>query len=241
MENDPFKKISFNMEHVKSEISNAATRSGRDPSSVHLVVVTKSQPIDIVRSAISAGATILGENYAEEAVEKITVLSEYAVEWHMIGHIQSRKAALVAKYFSMVHSLDSIKLAERLERFCGEINRNIPVLLEVNVSGEESKFGFPAWNEIKWPELIPIFSTILSFSHLRLCGLMTMPPFSEEPEKSRQYFKKLYRLQSFLRNHLPQAKWNELSMGTSIDYSIAIEEGSTYVRVGQAILGTRPG
>jgi pyridoxal phosphate enzyme (YggS family) len=241
MENDLVKKIHVRMEQVLGDISEAATRSGRDADSVHLVVVTKSQPLNLVQAVIAAGATILGENYVEEAEAKITALSESAVEWHMIGHIQRRKAALVARYFTMVHSLDSVKLAERLDRFCGESNRIIQVLLEVNVSGEESKFGFPAWNENSWLELVPLFKEILSFPHLQVRGLMTMPPFVEDPEKSRPYFMRLSRLQAFIKNHLTQTTWNELSMGTSVDYSIAIEEGSTYVRVGQAILGPRPG
>ena len=214
--------------------------SGRAAGAVRLVVVTKSQPLEVVQAAIAAGASILGENYAEEAVAKIAALPETAVEWHMIGHVQSRKADLVAGHFSMLHSLDSVKLAGRLDRFCDEAGRTLPALLEVNVSGEASKFGFPAWDERHWPDLEPAFEQIMAFPRLRLRGLMTMPPFFDDPEQTRPYFRRLRQLQSFLRKRFPQADWAELSMGTSVDFIAAVEEGATYVRVGQAILGPRP-
>ncbi len=228
-------------QRVLGEIDEAARRSGREAGTVRLVVVTKSQPLEVVRAAIAAGASILGENYAEEGVAKIAALPETAVEWHMIGHVQGRKADLVARRFSMLHSLDSVKLAGRLDRFCEEFNRTLPVLLEVNVSGEASKFGFPAWDERSWPDLEPAFEQIMAFPRLRLRGLMTMPPFFDDPEQTRPYFQRLRRLQDFLRERFPQADWTELSMGTSADFIAAVEEGATYVRVGQAILGPRPG
>jgi PLP dependent protein len=205
------------------------------------MVVSKSQPLEVVRAAITAGINILGENYAEEAVAKMASLNETGVEWHMIGHVQSRKSDLVAEHFSMLHSLDSVKLAGRLDRNCSEAGRILPVLLEVNVSGEETKFGFPAWDEQNWSDLVPIFEQVISFSGLRVEGLMTMPPFYENPEKVRPYFRRLRHLQEFMKNRLPQVKWTHLSMGTSVDYLIAVEEGATYVRVGQAILGLRSG
>jgi pyridoxal phosphate enzyme (YggS family) len=225
---------------VLDQIAEAAFRSGRAPGAVRLVTVTKSQPLQVVRAAISAGATILGENYAEEAVAKITTLKATGVEWHMIGHVQSRKAELVVRHFDMLHSLDSTKLAERLDRLCIEADRTLPALLEVNVSGEESKFGLPAWDEHIWPDLEPDLQKILAYPHLRLCGLMTMPPFLDDPEQTRPYFQRLRRLQSYLIKHFPQADWTELSMGTSADFVAAVEEGATYVRVGRSILGPRP-
>ena len=227
-------------QRVLSQIAEATTRSGREEGTVRLVVVSKSQPLEVVRAAIAAGASILGENYAEEAVAKITALPEAAVEWHMIGHVQSRKADLVAGHFSMLHSLDSVKLAGRLDQYCNETGRTLPVLLEVNVSGEESKFGFPGWDERRWPDLEPVFTQIMAFPSLRLRGLMTMPPFYDDPEQTRPYFQRLRRLQIFLGERFPQVDWVELSMGTSVDFITAIEEGATYVRVGQAILGPRP-
>jgi pyridoxal phosphate enzyme (YggS family) len=204
-----------------------------------LVVVTKSQPLEVVRATIEAGASIMGENYAEEAVLKISAFPDTAVEWHMIGHVQSRKSDLVADHFSLVHSLDTVKLAGRLNRRCIELNRKLRVLLEVNVSGEESKFGFPGWNERRWSDLIPACEQIMAFPGLHLRGLMTMPPFYNDPEQTRPYFQRLHRLQIFLKERFPQVDLSEISMGTSVDFIAAIEEGATYVRVGQAILGQR--
>ncbi len=225
---------------VCEQIAEAAVRAGRDPASVRLIVVTKSQPLTVVQAALEAGICRFGENYAEEAVAKMQSLPSGRIEWHMIGHVQSRKAALVARHFDLIHSLDSRKLARRLNEFCQQDGRILPTLLEFNVSGEVSKFGFPAWEESQWPALLPELEQILQFPHLRLCGLMTMPPYFEDPERTRPYFQKLRRLQDFLRKKLPQADWNELSMGTSVDFRAAVEEGATYVRVGQAILGPRP-
>jgi len=220
-------------------ITEAAARSGRRPEAVHLVVVSKSQPLEVIRAAIAAGITIFGENYAEEALGKIAALKETEVEWHMIGHVQSRKAELIAANFTMLHSLDSTKLAGRLDRNCGELNRTLPVLVEFNVSGEESKFGFPAWEEKRWSDLNPDIEKILALSHLRVTGLMTMPPFFKDPEQTRPYFQRLRRLQNYLANQYPQSQWHDLSMGTSLDYIAAVQEGATFVRVGQAILGPR--
>jgi pyridoxal phosphate enzyme (YggS family) len=222
-----------------AQIAEAAAGSRYASRSIHLVVVSKSQPLEVVRAAVAAGVSALGENYVEEAVEKITTLRETAVEWHMIGHVQSRKAELVVRHFSMLHSLDSLKLAGRLDRFCGELNRTLPVLLEFNVSGEESKFGFPAWDERRWPDLVPDVEQILALSHLHVSGLMTMPPFFDDPERTRPYFQRLRRLQEFLVKRFPQADWLELSMGTSVDFTAAVQEGATFVRIGQAILGPR--
>lgn len=226
---------------VLDKIAEASTRSGRKSGVVRLVVVTKSQPLEIVRAAIAAGVTVMGENYAEEAISKISALQDYSIEWHMIGHVQSRKAEMVPGNFSLMHSLDSLKLAGRLNRICNETNRKLPVLLEVNVSGEESKFGFPGWEEGHWKELVPLFEQIIAFPGLNICGLMTMPPFFTDPEEVRPYFKRLCGLKNYLEERLPQTDWSELSMGTSGDFTIAIEEGATIVRVGQVILGPRPG
>jgi pyridoxal phosphate enzyme (YggS family) len=224
---------------VCAQIAEGAKSSGRDPHAVQLVVVSKSQPLDVVRAAISAGITVLGENYAEEAVEKISALQETAVEWHMIGHVQSRKADMIAQHFTMLHSLDSVKLALRLDQYCIDHDRSLPVLLEFNVSGEESKFGLPAWDEEHWPALDETISKVLALSNLRVRGLMTMPPFYDDPELTRPYFQKLRRLQEYLQKRFHEANWADLSMGTSVDYITAIQEGATFVRVGQAILGPR--
>lgn len=224
----------------------SARKVGRSPEAVRLVVVTKLQPAEVVQSAVEAGAHILGENYAEEALEKILALESQsagslsAVEWHMIGHVQSRKAQLVARNFALVHSLDSLKLAQRLNRCAAELERTLSVLLEFNVSGEKSKHGWLASDESRWPDLLADVNTIAALPNLKVRGLMTMPPLSTDPETARTYFQHLRRLRDFLSERVPQAEWSELSMGTSADYAVAVEEGATLVRIGQAILGPRP-
>jgi pyridoxal phosphate enzyme (YggS family) len=222
-------------------IAAAARASSRYSDSVRLVVVTKAQPMEVVRAAIEAGARRLGENYPEEALEKIKALGlQDEVEWHMIGHVQSRKAGLVIGNFALLHSLDSLKLAKRLEHFLAEAGRTLPVLLEFNVGGEASKYGWPAWQEERWGELLPEVTEVSELSHLEVRGLMAMPPLSDDPEASRPYFRRLRRLSEFLANRISPASWHELSMGTSADYEVAVQEGATLVRVGQAILGARP-
>jgi PLP dependent protein len=225
---------------VLAKVGEAAVRSGRVAPAVRVVVVSKLQPVELLRAAVVAGVSIFGENYAEEAVEKMAALKGTAVEWHMIGHVQSRKANLVAEHFTMLHSLDSLKLAARLERFCSGMNRKLPVLLEFNVSGEESKSGFPAWDEPRWPDLLGEVEKILALPHLQVRGLMTMPPLFDDAERTRPYFQRLRRLQEFLAKRFPAADWSELSMGTSADYLAAVQEGATFVRIGQAVLGPRP-
>jgi len=222
------------------KIASAAKISGRSPESVKLVVVTKAQPMEVIQAAIEAGVQILGENYPEEAVRKIqTVAEKSAVEWHMIGHVQSRKAGLVAQYFNFLHSLDSLRLARRLDRFAAEAGRVLPVLLEFNVGGEESKGGWPAWDETRPSELFADISALLDLPHLQVRGLMAMPPLGESAEFSRPFFQRLRRLQQTLRQEFPQAAWAELSIGTSLDYDVAVQEGATFVRIGTAIVGPR--
>lgn len=222
------------------KIAVAARKAGVDPRSVKLLVVTKSQSVEVTRAAIEAGANILGENYPEEGVLKLQALREFsAVEWHMIGHVQSRKAQLVAVNYHFLHSLDSLKLAKRLDRYCGETGRSLPVLLEFNVGGEESKGGWPAWDETRWPELLSELAEILALPNLKVRGLMTMPPLGETAEFSRSFFRKLKHLQEYLSAQFPQVDLSELSMGTSFDYEAAVEEGATFVRVGTAIVGVR--
>ncbi len=221
-------------------ISSAAKRAGRASESVRLVVVTKSQPVEVVRAAIEAGAQILGENYPEEGVTKIQSLQEFsAVEWHMIGHVQSRKAQGVAQHFNFLHSLDSLKLATRLDRFSNEAGRVLPTLLEFNVGEEDSKSGWIARDEASWPALLDDVSAVLALPHLKVRGLMTMPPLGSTPDFSRPYFQRVKRLQEYLSSQFPQADFSELSMGTSSDYEVAVEEGATLVRVGTAIVGPR--
>ena len=221
-------------------IAASARSVGREPESVKLVVVTKAQPVEVAQAAIRAGVKALGENYPEEGVMKIQSVGERSgVEWHLIGHVQSRKAHLAARHFNLMHSLDSLKLASRLDRFSGEAGRTLPVLLEFNVGGEQSKSGWPAWDEARWLELSSDLSAVLALPHLQVRGLMAMPPLGESAEASRPYFQRLRRLQEFLATRFPQASWRELSMGTSLDYEVAVQEGATLVRVGTAIVGPR--
>ena len=222
------------------KIAVAARSVGRDPESVRLVVVTKAQPVEVVRAVIEAGSQILGENYPEESVKKIQYLGQFsAVEWHMIGHVQSRKAQLVAANFNFLHSLDGLKLASRLDRFCAEAGRVLPTLLEFNVGGEDSKSGWSAWDEAQWPALLEEIAAVIAFPNLQIRGLMTMPPLGQTAEFSRPFFQKLKRLQAYLSSQFPNTDFSELSMGTSSDYEVAVQEGATLVRVGTAIVGPR--
>jgi pyridoxal phosphate enzyme (YggS family) len=237
---DLVSSIRENYQFTLDQIANAARTSHRDPKEIRLVVVTKSQPVGIAQAAIEAGARILGENYPEEGVTKIQSLAgQSGVEWHMIGHVQSRKARLVADHFALLHSLDGLKLAQRLDRFAAERDRVLPVLLEFNVGGEESKSGWDASDESQWDAFLPDISSILDLSNLRVHGLMTMPPLETDPQDARHFFQHLRSLRDHLAAQFPQADWHELSMGTSADYTVAVEEGATLVRVGTAIVGAR--
>ena len=233
--------ILANYHRVLQQIEDAAASVGRNPQTIKLVVVTKGHPVQSVHLALEAGIRVFGENYAEEGVaKKLAGIGTPGIEWHMIGHVQSRKAGQVCQHFDWVHSLDSLKLAQRLDRFAAEYGRRIPVLLECNVSGEDSKFGWAAWDETRWEALLAAISQIASLPGLELRGLMTMAPFYDDPEPARPHFQRLRCLRDFFRQNLPEARWDELSMGMSGDFTAAIQEGATMVRIGTAILGPRP-
>lgn len=227
------------MDGVLERIHAAARRAGRDASAVRLVVVTKGHSAQTVRLAVEAGAVLLGENYAEEGLQKQQALDFPAgVEWHMIGHVQSRKAALVAGHYAIVHSLDSLKLARRLDRAAADLGRLLPVLLECNVSGETTKYGFPCTQDsLSWESDL---ADIVKLPHLEVRGLMAMAPYSDDPQAARPFFARLRRLRDRLAERFPAQSWVELSMGMSADFETAVEEGATLVRVGEAILGPRP-
>jgi len=226
---------------VQQKVADAAFKAGRDPASIRILVVTKRQPLSVIRAAISVGIALMGENYPEEAVSKQQSLGlENKVEWHMIGHVQSRKAHLVAENFALLHSLDSLKLARRLDGFCADAGLRLPVLLQFNVGGEASKSGWDASAEASWDAFLPDVEAILALENLDVQGLMTMPPFFDEVELARPYFRQLRKLRDTFAVQYPQVKWEQLSMGTSGDFQIAIEEGATIVRLGQAVLGSRP-
>jgi len=232
--------IEHNYRRILERIEEAAHPAGHDPDTIRVVVVTKTHPAACVRAAIQAGLRTFGENYAEEGIEKKLALGEPpGIAWHMIGHIQSRKAKMVCEHYDTVHSLDSLRLARRLDRFCGEAGRRLPVLLECNVSGEESKYGWTAWNESGWGRLAEAIEPVLALPNLEVRGLMTIAPFLPDPEEARPYFSRLRRLRDFLAIRLPEAGWDELSMGMSADFEVAVQEGATIVRIGTAIMGER--
>lgn len=235
-------QIRENLEDIQDRMDQAAVKCGRKPSEVQLVVVTKTRPVEVIRAAILAGAKLLGENYPDEAQLKIQELQREnmgGVSWHMIGHVQSRKARIVADHFDFLHSLDSVKLANKLEGILSETGKVLPVLLEFNVGGEESKSGWDANDEGRWSELLPAVEQILKLKHLAPCGLMTMPPLFGNLEEARPFFRKLRKLREFLESQFEGVNLQNLSMGTSVDFEVAIEEGATFVRIGQAILGAR--
>jgi PLP dependent protein len=223
-------QIKENLLRVMERIEKAAQRSKRDPSEIKLVAVSKTVEAARIKEAIEAGVSILGENYVQEAKKKIEEIGR-SVAWHFIGHLQLNKAKYVIHLFDMIHSLDNIPLAEELSRRAEQADRMIKVLIEINLSGEATKFGTDEG------EILNLARRILQLSHLSLEGLMTMPPYFDSPEMSRPYYVKLRELKERLvREGIPM---KELSMGMSNDFEIAIEEGATYVRVGTAIFGPR--
>jgi pyridoxal phosphate enzyme (YggS family) len=239
--------IKRNLEHVQGRIEAAAHSAGRSPDDITLVVVTKGHPLGVVEAAVEAGVRILGENYAREGLAKMQGLgagvgeqAQSQLQWHMIGHVQSRKADIVAEHFHMLHSLDSVKLARRLDRFAGERGRHLPVLLQVNVSGEASKYGWPAVEVSDEDALVSEVEQILELPNLAVGGLMTIPPIVPDPERVRPFFARTRELRDRLAQRFPEADWRHLSMGMSADFEAAILEGATLVRIGTAILGPRP-
>lgn len=235
------KDIQHNLEVVQTRIAEAARAAGRDLSQIRLVVVTKGHPAETIQTLFDLGVRDIGESYAEEGHTKQVALQGLpGLKWHMIGHVQRRKAGLVAQSFDMVHSLDSVKLASRLDRFVGETGGSLPVLLECNVSGEESKFGFAAHSEKEWAAIFTDMEQIVALHSLRIQGLMTIAPLSDSSDQARPHFARLRQLRDQLKVRFDQVNWSELSMGMTDDYEAAIAEGATMLRVGTAILGSRP-
>ena len=226
---------------VLDHIAKSAESVCRDPEDIQLVVVTKGQPMQLVQCVISAGARLLGENYIDEGLEKINALADKSeVKWHMIGHLQSRKARKMCEHFTVFQALDSKKLALRLDRLTGEFGRKLPVLLECNLSGESSKYGFACWDHALVEDFVEQIKVLRDLDNVIVQGLMTIPPFDQNPETSRPYYRSLREIQARLNDLYPELPITELSMGMSNDFEIAIQEGATMVRIGQAILGERP-
>jgi len=225
--------IGDNIREIRENIAEAALRSGREPSEVRLMAVTKTVDDDRILEAIEAGVDIMGENYIQEAKRKIEMM-DVDVKWHMIGHLQSNKAKYAVRLFDMIHSVDRMKLAVELDRRSAAAGRVTDILVEVNVSGEESKNGISA-NEA--PDLI---SQISLLDNLSIRGLMTMPPWFDDPEDARPFFVALRELRDkIIAEDIKGIEMRELSMGMSGDYRVAVEEGATIVRIGTAIFGAR--
>ena len=225
--------IADNLKMVTDRIASAAKRSGRDLPYVKLVVVTKTVDVDRIREAVDAGALILGENRVQEAKEKIEKLGPIA-SWHLIGHLQTNKAKYAVKLFYLIHSVDSLELAKEIDKQAAKIGKVQDVLIEVSISGEASKAGVASENAAA------LVKGAAKLKNISIKGLMTMPPYSDSPEDSRPYFKKLRELsESVASENIPGVSMKELSMGMSGDYEVAIEEGATMVRVGTAIFGGR--
>ncbi len=231
--------IRNNYKSVLEKISAAADSVGRSAADIKLIVVTKGHSVEVTQAAIEAGAEYLGENYVQEALAKMVALPDAEVEWHMIGHVQSRKARDVVENFAWLHSLDRLKLARRCDQFAAQAGVRIPVLLECNVSREASKHGWSAWDEMRWPQFAEELAPVFELDHLEVRGLMTMPPFFPDPEDARPYFEKLRRLRDYLKETFPHVDWKDLSMGMSNDFEVAIQEGATIIRIGTAIVGAR--
>ena len=219
---------------ILARIARAADSSGRAPEDVKLVAVSKTKPAASIRQALDAGLEVFGENYIQEAREKVNELAASRARWHFIGHLQSNKAKYAVRLFDLIHSVDSEKLARELNKQAARIDKVQAVLVQVNISAEDSKSGT---SREKAVELVKTISTL---ENLALKGLMTMPPFFDDPEKARPYFKALCELRNHIRDlAIPGVSLEELSMGMTGDFEAAIAEGATLVRIGTAIFGGR--
>jgi len=263
-------RIAERIERVHERIAAAARRAGRAPDEVRLVGVTKTHPAEVVAAALAAGLRDFGENRVQEAEPKIAALAadRASITWHLIGHLQSNKAKRAAGLFDLIHSVDSLHLAEALDRQAAGETRDkrqetedevasiqsrisglmspisgLPILLQVNVSGEASKEGFDlaGWDErpAQLDEFLGQVEQIMALPHLAVRGLMTIAPWSDDPEAALPTFRSARRLRDALARRFPSADWAALSMGMTDDFEVAIEEGATIVRVGRAIFGER--
>ena len=229
-------QLSVNLARIRAQIEAAALKCGRLPQDVTLIAISKTHPASLVRKVIELGATDVGENRVQEAEQKINEVGRNAVRWHLVGHLQANKARRAVQLFDVIHSLDSLELARRLDRLCGEEGReDLPVLIQVDLSHEETKSGI---DESQLSELV---DSLKGLERVQLVGLMTLPPFFDEPEQARPFFRRLRELRDELaaRGAFGDRK-GELSMGMTNDFEVAISEGATIVRVGRAIFGERP-
>ena len=227
--------IADNVARVRERIAAACARAGRSPNDVRLMAVSKTHPASAIREAFAAGVTLFGENRVQEFAAKAPDVSDLRAEFHLIGHLQSNKVARAAELFNAIQSVDSIKVARKLDVEGARLGKVIPVMIEINSAEELSKTGFSHSSH----DLEELLRLAPKLPHLDICGLMTIPPFNAETEETRRYFTLLKRLATWIADRFP-VKVSELSMGMSHDYEVAIEEGSTCVRVGTAIFGERP-
>jgi len=232
------RKLSENLKRIEGRIAEACRRSKRDPARVRLIAVTKSAPLEVIRHLVELGVRDLGENRVQEAAAKIpeldAIAGEHQVQWHLIGHLQSNKARRAVELFDVVQSIDSLKLAERLDNIAGEFDQRLPAFIEVNLGGEESKSG------VAPDQVLRLCEQVGKFANLELKGLMAVPPFSENPEDARPFFQRLRQLRDEARDTgIAGPDFKDLSMGMSGDFEVAIEEGATFVRIGTALFGAR--
>lgn len=225
--------VAANYRKVLDSIADATAKSRRAAGQVKLLAATKSQSIELIRAAVDAGITLIGENYVREAAGKKPRIDE-AIEWHMIGHLQRNKVKAAVDLFDVFESLDNLPLARELDKEGQKRNKVIRVFVEVNLGGEESKTG------VNESEAASLVQQVASLSHLRVEGFMSVPPYREDPEEVRPYFRKLRLLREKLGEiRSPCLELRELSMGMSHDYKVAIEEGASIVRIGTALFGAR--
>jgi len=229
--------IAENIAHVRKRIAAAARSANRNPDEITLMAVTKTFPPDRIREAYAAGLRVFGENRVQEFAAKATTLRDLRdVEWHLIGHLQTNKAAKAAELFDAVDSVDSVRTAEKLNASAASTGKTLSILIEINVGGERAKSGVAPGSG----ELEKILQGAPRWRNLKIRGLMTVPPYTEDPEGSRPYFRQLRQIRdSIAARKLPQVVMEVLSMGMSHDFEVAIEEGATCVRVGTAIFGER--
>lgn len=226
--------VAANLQSVRSQIDAAARRAGRDPSDVRLVAVSKTFGADHVRAAWAAGQRDFGENKVQEALQKIAETSDIEIRWHLIGHLQSNKAKKAAASFACIHSVDSVDLLKKLDAAAGEQGASPEVLVQIDLAGEDTKFGAGA------DEARRIMDAALGARAVRAAGLMLIPPWNEDQEQTRPWFVQLRELRDrWLAEGIPAAALRHLSMGMSHDFEAAVEEGATLVRVGTAIFGKR--
>ena len=227
--------LAVRLADIRARLATAAHRSGRRPDDVTLIAISKTHPATVVRQVCQLGATDFGENRVQEAEGKIAEIGRDKVRWHLVGHLQANKARRAVNLFDVIHSLDSVELAQRLDRLCAEEEReSLPVLIQVDLGHEETKSGI---DESELTHLVESFGPL---SRVKLIGLMTLPPFFDDPEQSRPFFRRLRELRDELHQRGAFGdRTGELSMGMTHDFEVAIEEGATMVRIGTAIFGER--